>query len=253
MAFKKMSIKEIEKWAGIKQKDVPKYLIVDCTWPWSRNIKDVKKYIKNPKPHWKWKYPFFGKHPNLPNVPVGYTIVFSSSMASQLYFFLKLGVKYVFQIGSTGSLQNNIKIFDLIIPKECLKFDWISQQFHSPKIVKCDNQLLRTVENSLKELKFDNYHVGRTVSVASNWIQTPERMEKWKNEGLLCVEQETATIYSICKAFGSKPIGLLRVSDTQRKGERLQDPNRYDEKKNQKLKDLVRDAVLLSIKKLEKV
>lgn len=252
MAYKKMSVKKIEKWTGIKQKDVPKYLIVEGTWPWYTTIKDVKKYIKNPKPHWKWKNPWFGKHPNLPNVSLGYMVVFSSSMASQLYFFLKLGVKYVFQIGSIGSLQNNTKIFDLIIPKECFKFDWLSQQFHTPKVVRCDKRLLSTVESSLKELKFENYHIGRTVSVASNWIQTNERMIKWKKTGLLGVEQETATIYSLCRALGSKSIGLLRVVDTQRRGERLEDPERRNEKKNQKLKDFVKDVVLLSIEKMEK-
>jgi len=252
MAFKKMSIREIEKWAGIKQKDIPKYLIVDCTWPWSRDIKDIKRHIKNPKPHWKWKNPWFGIHPNHPDIPVGYMIVFGSSMASQLYFYLKLGVKYVFQIGSIGTLQNNIKIFDLIIPKECFKFDWISQHFHLPQTVRCDKQLLNTVENSLKELKFKNYHIGRTISVASNWIQTPERMTKWKKTGFLGVEQETAAIYSICKALGSKSIGLLIVTDTQKRGERLHDPNRYDKNKNQKLENFVRDVILLSIEKIEK-
>lgn len=117
MAFKEMSVKDIEKWSGIKKEDVPKYLIVDCAWPWKRSIKDARDYIINPMPHSKWTFPFFGYHPYLPKVKVGYSVVFGSSMATQLYFFLKLGVKYVFQIGTIGAIQDNVKIYDLIIPK----------------------------------------------------------------------------------------------------------------------------------------
>jgi purine-nucleoside phosphorylase len=249
MPYKDLSIEEIENWAGIKREEVPKYLIVDCAWPWDRSLRDVKKYIKHPKPIWKWKNPWVGEHPRIP-VRLGYMIAFGS-MAAHLYPFLKLNAKYVFQIGSIGGLQENIKIFDLIIPSECEKCDWLSWEFYKGKIVKCDKNLLNIIENSLKELKFERYHIGKTISVGSSYIETKERINKWVKAGLLGVEQETAVIYSVAKALGGKAIGLLRVINTQRKGERLYDSNRYDEKEMEKLKNFVRDVILLAIEKLE--
>jgi purine-nucleoside phosphorylase len=251
MSFKKMSVSEIERWAGVRQSDCPRYLIVDCAWPWSRSVTDAEKYLKNPKPHCRWTFPFFGYHPKLSNVPLGYSVVFGSSMATQLYFFLKLGVKYVFQIGSIGGLQKDVNVFDLIIPSECKKFDWTSQQFHSPENVRCDNKLMEIMESSLKVLNFKDCHIGRTISVASNWIETPSRIAAWKKEGLIGVDQETSMIYSMCKAMGSKAIALLRVTDAHRKGEGQQDHPNKDKTKETILKNTVRDAILLSIESIE--
>ena len=234
MVFIKMDTERIEEWARIKKEDVPKYLIVDCAWPWKRNINDAAYYIRNPVAHPRWTFPFFGYHPKLPKVKVGYNVVFGSSMATQLYFYLKLGVKYVFQTGTIGSIQDKVKICDLVIPKTCLKFDWVSQQFHSPKTVSCDNKLLNTVKNSLDQLKFKNYHIGKTVSVATNWIETPEREKKWISSGMLGIDEETATVYSICKAFDVKPIALLRVMDAHRKGQEM-GKRAYDERDKKKL------------------
>jgi uridine phosphorylase len=254
MGYAKMSVKDVESWSGISRSDVPKYLIVDCAWPWSRSIDDAKRYIRNPKPHPRWTFPYFGQHPDMPKVRVGYSVVFSPSMATQLYFFLKLGVKYVFQIGSIGGLQKDTQVYDLIIPKECYKFDGISKEFHPSKTVGCDGKLLQVVESSLADLGFSNCHVGRTVSVASNWIQTRGRMRKWIRSGLLGIDQETAMVYSLSKALGNKAVAILRVTDTQSRGEGQKDrPNIKNKTLDRALKETVRNAVLLSISKLERL
>lgn len=67
---------------------------------------------------------------------------------------------------------------------------------------------------------------------------------------MLGIDQETATIYSLCKAFKVKSVALLRVMDAHRKGQEM-GKGAYSNKEKQNLINLVRKAVLLSIQRIE--
>jgi purine-nucleoside phosphorylase len=47
----------------------------------------------------------------------------------------------------------------------------------------------------------------------------PNSYKKWANYGVLCVEMETAGIYSIAATYGVKALAILTISDSLVTGE----------------------------------
>lgn len=250
MKIKVLKKNEIENWLKVKRDDIPKYLILDCAWPVWRSKKDAKLYIKNPKSLGIGKNFWVGNHPKL-KIKVGYAFSYGAPMtALTLHLLVKLGVKLVYQIGSIGALQDYIKLSDLIIPSSCLKLDGLSNYYLPGNFIKVDSLLLKSAIQTLNEFNFTNYHVGKIVSVISSLIETKERIKKWQREGFLGIDLETSLVHSICKSLKARAITILRVSNTQKQGERIVDKRRHSkDKKRKRAKRLIRDLVIKMIEK----
>jgi len=55
--------------------------------------------------------------------------------------------------------------------------------------------------------------LGITVTTSAMLAETPERVEKWKNQRALCVDGETSVIYTLSYLANIPSLVLLAVSD----------------------------------------
>jgi purine-nucleoside phosphorylase len=255
MPYRKLTLKEIEKWVGIEKKHVPKHLIIYCTWIWpiKKHIKEMKRYLRNPKLVGGNSLGLvagsvFGNYwiGNMNGKKVGFMIVYGHGMtADMLYLMARLGVKYVYQIGSMGALQKHVELFDIVIPKKATKFEGLVHLPYEEEFAECDKQLLNMTEKILNEKKFKNYHVGKTISIDYLFAETRERVEKWQKEGLLAVDMETATTYAMAKLMKIKAIAILRIVDSVVKEGQLVSDLEYRRRRNEAhmLKKNVRDIL----------
>jgi purine-nucleoside phosphorylase len=255
MSYRELTTKKIENWLGLKKGRIPKHLILYASWPWPlvERLQEVRRYLRNPELGTKVLGNYWiGK---LNNKKVGFMLVYGHGMAADmLYYMARLGVKYIYQIGSMGALQETINLFDLIIPKKAIKFEGLSHLFYKGRFAECDKKLLEITKKILEEKKFINYHIGKTISVDCLFTETKQRVKEWSDKGFLAVDMETATTYSIAKMFNIKAIAILRIIDSLvRKDKLISDLERDREwkMKNNKLKKIVKNIISEIIERVE--
>jgi len=253
MPYQELTVKKIEKWLGLKKKDVPKHLILYASWPWplKERMKEVRNYLKKPKPKGLGLSNFWVGEIN--RKKVGFMLVYGHGMAADmLYLLSKMGVKYIYQIGSIGALQSEARIYDLIIPQTAIKFEGLHKHpIFDKKALHCNKELLELTKKCLEKMDFKNFYIGKTMSIDFIFAETKERVKKWSRLGFLGIDMETATTYSMSNSLGIKTIAILRVSDNLvRKNELMADLNTKG-KRGAELKRTVKSIIIELISKLD--
>jgi purine-nucleoside phosphorylase len=126
------------------------------------------------------------------------------------------GVKNLIRIGTCCSIQDNIKIRDLVLAvsassNSSLNTIFFESGYFAPT---ADFNLLQKSYNiALKTGK--NIFAGNvlTSDVFYN-IDNQEYWRNWANYGVLALEMETSGLYTIASRYGAKAISILTVSDS---------------------------------------
>ena len=131
------------------------------------------------------------------------------------------GVKNLIRLGTAGSYQKDIKIRDIVIALAASTTSGINKQhFQNAQYAPTAN-----VDLFLKAClyaKNNNIPVkaGNVLSTDEFYEEDPDSYKKWANYGVLCVEMETAGIYSIAAKYHVKALAILTISDSLVTGER---------------------------------
>lgn len=123
-------------------------------------------------------------------------------------------VENIIRIGSTGALQDNIKVRDIVLAMgACTNSAYASQYglngFFAPV---ADFGLLCKAVDVAKGIKLD-YHVGNVLTSDTFYSDETEANEKWRRMGVLAVEMETAALYMNAARSGKKALSIFTVSD----------------------------------------
>ena len=115
------------------------------------------------------------------------------------------GCKNLIRIGTAGSFQENVKIRDVVIA------------------------MAASTDSAINKLRFKAYEAGKAkgLSMKAGIVLTsdtfygddPEGWKKWAKFGVLCVEMETAQLYTTAAKFGVNALTLLTISDSLVTGE----------------------------------
>jgi DeoD family purine-nucleoside phosphorylase len=139
----------------------------------------------------------------------------SPSAAIVLEELIELGVKRVLRIGTCGSLQPDLGHGDLVlalsaVPNEATTAAYTGGEPHAPT---ADWDLLHGVVHAAKEIG-ERPRVGPVVSTDVFYDPDEEQHRRWSQRGLLAVEMEAATLFTIASLRGIQAGCLLAVSDT---------------------------------------
>ena len=115
---------------------------------------------------------------------------------------INIGAKCLIRIGSTGALQSDIKIGDLIISTGSMKNEGTSK-FYVPDCFPAvpDFDLTSTILGVARELQPQlgyGLHYGINAVDDAFYGETPEWIEKLSKLGCLNVDMESSAIYTIC-------------------------------------------------------
>ncbi len=126
------------------------------------------------------------------------------------------GAKKLVRIGSCGSLQENVKLKDIIIAMSaCTNSKMIERRFfgHTYAPTSSFDLLLKAYNVALEKGFGEHVHVGSLLSSDLFYDDTNESIFRWAEYGVLGVEMESAELFTLAKKHKVDALALCTVSD----------------------------------------
>ncbi|MFB6078521.1 MAG: nucleoside phosphorylase [Halarchaeum sp.] len=146
------------------------------------------------------------------------------SAAIALEELAAVGVETFVRVGTTGALQADVDIGDMIVATGAAKEEGTSKRYESPEFPAVpDYDVLSALVDSA-EARGEAVHVGPIVSDDAFYNENDAYVDEWNDAGLLAVEMEAATLFSlarrkglragaICTADGNLVLGTQKGAD----------------------------------------
>ena len=134
----------------------------------------------------------------------------------------RIGVKNFIRVGSTGALQPNIACGDVVISSAAVRLDAASDCYVVPEYPAAAHyEVLLALIEAAEQLDIRNYHVGVTMTTTDFYaaqnrpirgISTDENLvPSLQKAGVLNVEMEAATLFTLASIFGLRAGAVLTV------------------------------------------
>ena len=125
------------------------------------------------------------------------------------------GVKNLIRVGSAGSYQKDVKIRDIVIAMAGSSTSGIN----NTRFVNQDYAPTANFDLFMKAVlyaKENNITVkaGNVLSADEFYEDDIDTYKKWAAYGVLCVEMETAGLYTVAARYNVKALSILTISDS---------------------------------------
>ena len=137
----------------------------------------------------------------------------------ELYNFY--GVDNIMRIGSAGSMQEEVKIRDVVFGMAaCTNSNYVSQfGLHGTFAPSCSYRMLEAAVESAEKLGV-RYHVGSLLSSDTFYNEdAAEANEGWSKMGVMAVEMEAAGLYINAARAKKNALAICTISDHLLTGE----------------------------------
>jgi purine-nucleoside phosphorylase len=130
------------------------------------------------------------------------------------------GVKRLFRVGSCGSLQEDVRIRDMVFGIAASTDSSITtHRFKGMNYAPAaDYELLERAVQAARRKGYD-YHIGNILSTDTFYDDDPDAWKLWARYGVLAVEMEAAGLYTAAAKYGVQALTILTVSDQLVTGE----------------------------------
>ena len=135
---------------------------------------------------------------------------------------IELGVRRLLRVGTCGGLRPDLGHGDLVLALAAVPADGTARRYvgGEPHCPTADWELVHGAVHAAKELG-ERLHVGAVVSADAFYDPDPGQHARWAERGLLAVEMEAATLFTIAALRGVQAGCLLAVSDTVTADQRM--------------------------------
>lgn len=129
-------------------------------------------------------------------------------------------VKNIIRIGTCGSIQENVKIKDIVMAMAASHDSNINlQRFAGMTYAPTASfQLLKKAYDIAQNLGIEP-KVGNVLTTDTFYHDDPEDWKRWMQFGVMAVEMETAGLYSLAAKHGVNALTIVTVSDSLVTGE----------------------------------
>ena len=123
------------------------------------------------------------------------------------------GVERLVRIGSCGSLQDKVKVGDLVIVTGALRGEGTTG-YYVPKNFSTlsDPLVVRALEEAAKGLAV-RYHLGRVYTTDALFQETPELIADLEQQGVSSIDMITSAFLTVAQVRQKKAGAILAVSD----------------------------------------
>jgi len=123
-------------------------------------------------------------------------------------------VKNLIRVGSCGTIQEDIDLYDIVIAQGASTDSNYLRQFGLPGTYAplASYRLLEKAKRIADE-HGQRTHVGNILSSDIFYNDDPEALGKWARMGILAVEMESAGLFANAAAAGVDALGIFTVSD----------------------------------------
>ncbi len=137
------------------------------------------------------------------------------------------GVKNLIRVGSAGSYQKDIKLKDIVIAMAASS----TSNINTARFTNSDYAPTADFELFMKAIQYakDNnipIKAGNVLSSDEFYEDDPDSYKRWAEFGVLCVEMETAGLYTIAAKHNVKALAILTISDSLVTGEKTSSKER---------------------------
>ena len=135
------------------------------------------------------------------------------------------GVENIIRVGSAGSIQDHINIYDIVLGQGACTDSNFAAQFHLPGTFApiASYELLEKAVEAAKE-QGATYHVGNINSsdvFYGDHVGVPEGLDSvygLKKMGVMALEMEAAALYMNAARYGKRALCICTISDHVLKG-----------------------------------
>ena len=137
----------------------------------------------------------------------------------------RYGVENIIRVGSAGSIQEHINLYDIVLGQGACTDSNYAAQFHLPGTFApiADFKLLTAAVNACEAYKA-TYHVGNINSsdvFYGDHVGVPEGLDSvygLKKMGVMALEMEAAALYMNAARYGKRALCICTISDHVLKG-----------------------------------
>ncbi|MGX1023830.1 purine-nucleoside phosphorylase [Psychroflexus sp. MBR-150] len=148
-------------------------------------------------------------------------------------------VKSLIRVGSAGSLQNNVKLRDVVIAMSAsTNSSFNKQRFNDEDYAPTANFELFQKAVDYAKSHHINFHAGNVFSSDIFYADNKDYYKVWAQHNVLCVEMEVTALYTIAAKYGLKALGILTISDSLINGSRTS-----AEEREQSFSDMIQIAL----------
>ena len=130
------------------------------------------------------------------------------------------GCEKLIRIGTCGSLQPEVNVFDVVIAQAACSNSNFIDQYNLPGTYAPIGSF-RLIEAVRERAKANGVtsHVGNILSSDTFYNADPSFNDRWAKMGIIAVEMETAGLYATAADAGVEALGVFTVSDSLVTGE----------------------------------
>lgn len=129
-------------------------------------------------------------------------------------------VKNLVRIGTCGSMQENIKVRDVILAMSASTDSSVNKiKFNGMDYAPTASFALLKKAYDVALLRDINVKVGSVFTSDNFYNDNPEGWKQWAKYGALGIEMETTALYTIAAKYGVDALSILTVSDSMVTGE----------------------------------
>ena len=137
------------------------------------------------------------------------------------------GVKNLIRVGSAGSYQAHVKIRDIVLAMAASSNSGINElRFGGADFAPTAN--FELFEKAIHAAKTKNIEIkaGNIFTSDEFYADDFESYKKWSKFGVLCVEMESAGLYTVAAKHNVRALSILTISDSLVTGERTSSSDR---------------------------
>ena len=127
----------------------------------------------------------------------------------------EFGVKNLIRIGTAGSYHEDVKIRDVVIAMSASTDSAINKlRFNGADYAPTASPKLLFKAYEVGKAKGLNVKAGNIFTSDTFYGEDPNAWKKWAEFGVLCVDMETAQLYTTAAKLGVNALTLLTISDS---------------------------------------
>ncbi|WP_458187464.1 nucleoside phosphorylase [Haladaptatus sp. NG-WS-4] len=157
-----------------------------------------------------------------------------------------VGVETVIRVGTTGALQEDIEIGDMVVATGAAKDEGTTRRYEKdtyPAVP--DYDVLSALVDS-SEANDEDVHVGPIASDDAFYAETDEYVTDWEEANILSVEMEAAAVFSIARRKGMRSGAICTVDGNLVKGTQ-KGTDTEDDELPEKARNNVERAIRISL------
>ncbi|MEM1003285.1 MAG: purine-nucleoside phosphorylase [Bacteroidota bacterium] len=136
-------------------------------------------------------------------------------------------VKNFIRVGSAGSYQKDVELNDIVIAMSASSNSGINRlKFNGADYAPTANYELFSKALLIAKQMNISFKAGNILSSDIFYEDDPDIFKKWADYGVLCVEMESAGLYTVAAKYGVRALTLLTISDSLVTGEKLSSKER---------------------------